>query len=38
MTANRLGIGIIGTGNISSAYLKAIPPHPNGYSARKPES
>ncbi len=24
MTANRLGIGIIGTGNISSAYLKAI--------------
>ena len=24
MTGKRLGIGFIGTGNISSAYLKAI--------------
>ena len=29
MTTKRLGIGFIGTGNISSAYLRAITGHEN---------
>ena len=29
MTTGRMGVGIIGTGNISSAYLRAITGHEN---------